>query len=82
MKIILEKLVQCDLMELLVVGPTENLLRPLCKVNLAVTCTDFRWLDDERIGELPIEWNWLPDEFGVNPEAKLLHYTLGNTLLC
>jgi hypothetical protein len=37
----------------------------------------FSWLDDERIGELPIEWNWLPDEFGANPDAKLLHYTLG-----
>jgi lipopolysaccharide biosynthesis glycosyltransferase len=37
----------------------------------------FSWLDDSRIGELPIEWNWLPDEFGANPEAKLLHYTLG-----
>jgi hypothetical protein len=37
----------------------------------------FSWLDDARIGELPIEWNWLPDEFGANDEAKLLHYTLG-----
>ena len=37
----------------------------------------FSWVQDERIGELPIEWNWLPDEFGANPEAKLLHYTLG-----
>ena len=37
----------------------------------------FSWLDDARIGELPIEWNWLPDEFGPNPTAKLLHYTLG-----
>jgi lipopolysaccharide biosynthesis glycosyltransferase len=37
----------------------------------------FTWLDDGLIGELPIEWNWLPDEFGVNQEAKLLHYTLG-----
>lgn len=37
----------------------------------------FSWLDDERIGELPIEWNWLPDEFGPNTDAKLLHYTLG-----
>lgn len=37
----------------------------------------FTWIDDERIGELPIEWNWLPDEFGPNPDAKLLHYTLG-----
>jgi lipopolysaccharide biosynthesis glycosyltransferase len=37
----------------------------------------FTWLTDELIGELPIEWNWLPDEFGANQEAKLLHYTLG-----
>lgn len=37
----------------------------------------FTWLSDDLIGELPIEWNWLPDEFGVNKEAKLLHYTLG-----
>ena len=37
----------------------------------------FTWLDDERIGELPREWNWLPDEYGPNPDAKLLHYTLG-----
>ena len=37
----------------------------------------FSWLDDSRIGELPKEWNWLPDEYGPNPDAKLLHYTLG-----
>jgi len=37
----------------------------------------FSWLDDSRIGELPPEWNWLPDEYGVNRDAKLLHYTLG-----
>jgi len=37
----------------------------------------FTWLTDELIGELPIEWNWLPDEFGANLDAKLIHYTLG-----
>jgi lipopolysaccharide biosynthesis glycosyltransferase len=37
----------------------------------------FSWIRDERIGELPREWNWLPDEFGANLKAKLLHYTLG-----
>jgi lipopolysaccharide biosynthesis glycosyltransferase len=37
----------------------------------------FTWLQDERIGELPPEWNWLPDEYGPNEDAKLLHYTLG-----
>ena len=37
----------------------------------------FSWIDNDRIGELPPEWNWLPDEYGSNPDAKLLHYTLG-----
>lgn len=37
----------------------------------------FNWLQDERIGRLPMEWNWLPDEFGPNANAKLLHWTLG-----
>ena len=37
----------------------------------------FTWLDDERVGDLPKEWNWLPDEYGENLDAKLLHYTLG-----
>jgi hypothetical protein len=37
----------------------------------------FTWLEDRRIGDLPKEWNWLPDEYGENKDAKLLHYTLG-----
>lgn len=37
----------------------------------------FEWTSDDMIGELPIEWNWLADEYGVNNEAKLLHYTAG-----
>ena len=37
----------------------------------------FTWCTDDRIGELPPEWNWLPDEYGSNADAKLLHFTLG-----
>ena len=37
----------------------------------------FSWIQDDRIQALPQEWNWLPDELGPNPDAKLLHYTLG-----
>jgi lipopolysaccharide biosynthesis glycosyltransferase len=37
----------------------------------------FTHIPDERIGSLPKEWNWLPDEFGENKDAKLLHWTLG-----
>jgi hypothetical protein len=37
----------------------------------------FEFIEDERIGELPKEWNWLVDEFGDNADAKLLHWTAG-----
>ena len=37
----------------------------------------FSWIDDERVGELPPEWNWLDVEYEWNPAAKLVHYTLG-----
>ena len=37
----------------------------------------FLWLEDNEIGELPIEWNWLAIEYEANPNAKLIHYTLG-----
>jgi len=37
----------------------------------------FLFLRPDDIGELPKEWNWLADEYGENPEAKLLHWTAG-----
>jgi hypothetical protein len=37
----------------------------------------FTWLPDDLIGEIPKVWNWLPDEFGSDANAKLLHWTLG-----
>jgi hypothetical protein len=37
----------------------------------------FGFIDDRFIGELPVDWNWLADEFGANPDAKLLHWTAG-----
>ena len=37
----------------------------------------FTWLDDNDIGELPKEWNWLAIEYPENKKAKLIHYTLG-----
>ena len=37
----------------------------------------FSWLEDEDIGELPIDWNWLAIEYSINPNAKIIHYTLG-----
>jgi lipopolysaccharide biosynthesis glycosyltransferase len=37
----------------------------------------FTWLNDDQVGELPREWNWLTTEYEDNYQAKLLHYTLG-----
>jgi len=37
----------------------------------------FSWLDDNEIGEIPKEWNWLAIEYPENKDAKLIHYTLG-----
>ena len=37
----------------------------------------FSWLDDNDIGDLPKEWNWLASEYPQNKAAKIIHYTLG-----
>jgi protein gp37 len=37
----------------------------------------FAWLEDDRIGALPPEWNRLVMEQDVHPTDKLLHYTVG-----
>ena len=37
----------------------------------------FGWLEDSQIGELPVDWNWLADEYGENRQAKLCHWTTG-----
>jgi hypothetical protein len=37
----------------------------------------FQWVDDERIGDVPLDWNWLVGEYKSNPKAKILHWTLG-----
>jgi lipopolysaccharide biosynthesis glycosyltransferase len=37
----------------------------------------FKWLSDSLIGELDKGWNWLAIEYEDNPNAKLIHYTLG-----
>jgi hypothetical protein len=38
----------------------------------------FNWLKDQAgIGSLPITWNWLVGEYKYNPDAKIIHFTLG-----
>lgn len=35
----------------------------------------FEWADS--VGELPVEWNHLVGEYEPNPDARVIHYTLG-----
>lgn len=37
----------------------------------------FQFMRDRYVGNLPVEWNWLADEYGPNDRAKLLHWTAG-----
>ncbi|NDW06407.1 glycosyltransferase [Jiella pacifica] len=38
----------------------------------------FKWLEnDDLIGELPTEWNWLVNEYEYNENAKNVHFTDG-----
>lgn len=37
----------------------------------------FKWCQSDRIGELGVEWNHLVGEYEPNPDAKIVHYTLG-----
>jgi lipopolysaccharide biosynthesis glycosyltransferase len=57
--------------------PTKKLTPEYIQNSTGAHLHRFEWTDDSRVGELPPEWNWLPDEYGENKDAKLLHYTLG-----
>ncbi len=35
------------------------------------------WTTDDKIGGMPLAWNWLVGEYDRNPGAKILHYTNG-----
>jgi len=37
----------------------------------------FYWTHEDNIGELPVEWNHLVSEYEPNPEAKIVHWTVG-----
>ena len=38
----------------------------------------YKWLESEDlIGELPLQWNWLAEEYEWTPDVKNIHYTEG-----
>jgi hypothetical protein len=57
--------------------PTKKLTPEYIQKSTGAHLHRFMWTSEDRVGALPPEWNWLPDEYGANPNAKLLHYTLG-----
>lgn len=57
--------------------PNRRLLPEFVEQQTGAFLHRFEWLDNARIGELPLEWNWLVNEYDHNSDAKLLHYTLG-----
>ena len=57
--------------------PTKKLTPEYIQKSTGAHLHRFMWTSEDRVGALPPEWNWLPDEYGANANAKLLHYTLG-----
>lgn len=37
----------------------------------------FKWLRDDQIGALDVSWNWLDQEYPLNKNPNLVHYTIG-----
>lgn len=37
----------------------------------------FKWCPDDRIGEIPLEWNWLVGEYDKREMPKNIHFTIG-----
>jgi lipopolysaccharide biosynthesis glycosyltransferase len=37
----------------------------------------FSFISPGSIGALPMAWNWIADEYGHDPDAKLVHWTAG-----
>jgi len=41
------------------------------------TLHQFKFIPQDRIGSLALEWNWLCQEYGPNEKAKIVHYSAG-----
>jgi hypothetical protein len=37
----------------------------------------FHWTHEDYIGELSVDWNHLVGEYEPNPDAKIVHWTIG-----
>ena len=55
-----------------------ELIPPVVNIATGLYLHQFKWLNDDKdIGGIPVEWNHLVGEYEPNPNAKLVHFTLG-----
>ncbi|KZL13854.1 hypothetical protein [Pseudovibrio sp. Ad26] len=55
-----------------------NLTKEYVNIRNGLELHQFKWLlSDDDIGALPLEWNHLVGVYEKNPNAALIHYTIG-----
>jgi lipopolysaccharide biosynthesis glycosyltransferase len=55
-----------------------NLTKDYVNTASGLELHQFKWLDNEDlIGNLPLEWNWLADEYETKQDVYNIHYTEG-----
>jgi len=37
----------------------------------------FKWVAEDKVGDLPLEWNWLVSVYRYSPGARMVHWTEG-----
>jgi hypothetical protein len=57
--------------------PCKNLTPEVVSVRSGSYLHQFQWTREERVGELPEVWNHLVGEYDTNPDARVVHFTLG-----
>lgn len=58
-------------------APCKRLTPEVVNTHSGAYLHQFKWCPEDRIGEIGPEWNHLVGEYKPNPNAKIIHYTLG-----
>lgn len=57
--------------------PCKKLTPEKVSVSSGAYLHQFKWTKEDRVGMLPKGWNHLVGEFSTDPNAKVVHFTLG-----
>jgi lipopolysaccharide biosynthesis glycosyltransferase len=57
--------------------PVKKLTPEVVSIQSGAYLHQFKWTNEDRIGELPPEWNHLVGEYSPNEDARVVHFTLG-----